>query len=346
MTEEQQKVEQRQEAEPKVHLRGVEKAAILFLCLEEERGSRLMQELDEGEIQQITRAMATLGTIPAAAVEGVIREFSDTVSGGAGVIGSYDAAQRLLAGFLPPSKVEEIMSEIRHPDSGRSIWEGFSALNEQVIVANLRGEHDQTIAAVLSKVKPDVAARVLPLFGDERMVDIANRMIGLDSLPKIVLEEIEAAIQEEILYAVQRKTGPDPHQRMADMFNRMDADIFEQLSDELSIRSPQEVESIKQKMFTFDDLVKLDVQSLQRIMRNCDANTLPMALRGAKKDVRDAFLQSLTRRAQESLEDDMKNMGAVRMRDVRDAQAAIIDVANELAQQNIIRLPRDDDEMI
>jgi flagellar motor switch protein FliG len=329
-----------------IHLLGVEKAAILFLCLQEDQGPELMQLLDESDIQSITKAMATLGTIPASSVEAVIRDFSSHMNGSAGVIGSYDAAQRLLAGFLPENKVKEIMSEIRHPDTGRSIWEAFSGLNEQVIAAYLRGEHDQTIAAVMSKVKPEVAARVLPMFGDERMVEIADRMIGLDSLPQIVLDEIEAGIQEEILSAATRKSGPDPHQRMADMFNRMDGDTFEKLADELSSRAPQELDSIKEKMFTFDDLVKLDIQSLQRLMRNCEGNTLPLALRGAKKEVRDAFVQSLTRRAQETLDDQMKTMGAVRMRDVRDAQAAIIDIANDLAQQNIIRLPKDDDEMI
>lgn len=329
-----------------IQLRGVEKAAILFLCLREERGSELMQQLNESEIQQISKAMATLGTIPAHAVEGVIREFSDHVSGGAGVIGSLDAAQRMLSNFLPESKVAEILSEIRQPDSGRSIWENFSSVNEQVISSYLKGEHDQTIAAALSKVKPDVAARVLPLFGEERMTDIATRMIGLDSLPQIVIDEIETSIQEDLLSAATRKSGPDPHQRMADMFNRMDTDLFDTLSEELEKRAPQALLSIKQKMFTFDDLVKLDTSSLQRLMRNCDSSTLPLALRGAKRPVRDAFLEALTQRAKDSLEEEMKMMGQIRVRDAREAQAAIIDIANDLAQQGIIRIPRDGDQMI
>jgi flagellar motor switch protein FliG len=327
-------------------LRGVEKAAVLFLCLQEERGSELMQRLDEREIHEITKAMATIGTIPASAVENVIREFSDQISGGAGVIGSFDVAQRLLSGFLPENKVSAIMSEIRHPDNGRSIWESFSALNEQIISTYLQGEHDQTIAAVLSKVKPDVSARVLPLFGEKRMAEIANRMIGLDGLPRHVQEELESAIENDFLTAATKKTRPDPDQFMADMFNRMDGDIFEKLSVDLEARSPQALASIKEKMFTFDNLVKLDTQSLQRLMRNCDNAILSLALRGAKKPVRDAFVGSLTARAKDTLEEEMKAMAKVRLRDVRKAQATIIDIANDLSQQNIILIPREGDEMI
>jgi flagellar motor switch protein FliG len=133
---------------------------------------------------------------------------------------------------------------------------------------------------------------------------------------------------------------------MADMFNRMDGDVFDRLSHDLEERDPVSLASIKEKMFTFDDLVKLDVQSLQRLMRNCEDKTMSLALRGAKKPVRDAFLAALTSRAKETLEEDMENMGAVRMRDVREAQASIIDTANDLAQQNVIRIPRDEDKMI
>ena len=331
-----------------IHLSGPEKAAIIFLCLQEDLGSDLMQHLEEAEIQAITRAMATLGTIPSEAVEMVITEFTTNVAGGVagGVVGNLDSARRLLSGFMSQGKVDEIMAHIEAPDAGQSIWESFSALNEQTIVTHLRGEHDQTIAAVLSKVRPDVAARVLPHFGEDRMVEIARRMIGLDSLPRVLIEEIETAIKDEVLSSAARRTGPDPLQRMADMFNRMDPDDFDRLSNHLEQHDPVALAAIREKMFTFDDLVKLDVPSLQRIVRGCDGKTLPLALRGAKKNVRSAFMNAMTQRAREALDEEMKTMGSVRMRDVREAQGKVIDVANELAQQNIIRIPLDDDEMV
>lgn len=329
-----------------ITLRGPEKAAVLLLCLEEEKGSSLMRDLSEDEVQILTQSMATLGTIPAPAVEAVIREFTEAIAGGGGVMGSPDAARRLLSSFLDESRVAEIMDDISSPNSGRSIWENFGALNEQVIANYLTGEHDQMVAAVMSKVRPDVAARVLPLFGQERMTEIILRMFRIDTLPRHTLEDIEEAVATEFLPAATRKSGPDSQQRMADILNKMDTTIFDPLSRDLESRSPDEFAAIKAKMFTFDDLARLDKASLQRVMRSVDSRTLPISLRGAKKPVRDAFMDALTQRAREMLQEEMEGMGPVRSRDVREAQTAIIDIANDLARQDVIRLPSDDEQMI
>ncbi|MFD2739544.1 flagellar motor switch protein FliG [Sulfitobacter aestuarii] len=329
-----------------IQLRGVEKAAVLFLCMGEERGSEMMKMMSTSEIQAVVHAMSTLGTIPASTVESVIREFSENVSGAAGVQGSIDIAERMLSGFMPDEKISEIMSDLRSPSGSRNVWEDFSTLNEQSIANWLSGEHDQTVAAILTQIKPDVAARVLPLFGDERMAEISVRMIGLKALPRHVLEDLEKIIQSEILTAGMRKSDPDSRQRMAELFNKMDGQVFERLSENLLDRTPQEFAQIKQKMFTFDDLIRLEPAALQRIIRMAEGNVLALALRGAKKDVRDAILAGLTQRMQEMLKTEMRELGTVRARETREAQTKLIDIANELVQQEIIRLPSDEDELL
>lgn len=329
-----------------VHLRGVEKAAVLFLCIGEERGSALMRQLDEVEIQRITQAMSTLGTIPASVVEDVMREFSMGIGGGSGVVGSFEIAERMLAGFLPKDKVSEIMQDIRGPISGRNVWETFATLNEQMIHAYLSGETNQTAAAILSRVKPDVAARVLPLFPREQMTDIIQRMISLAPLPRYVLDLLEETLEKDFLRAATRRSGPDPHQRIADMFNKLDGNIFDEISDELAASDPQAFAAIKQKMFTFDDLARLDQNSLSRLIRSAEGSTVPLALRGAKKAIRDRFIEALTVRAREMLLEEMAALGPVRARDAREAQDKLIDIANDLARQNIIRLPSADDQIL
>lgn len=329
-----------------VQLRGVEKAAVLFLCIGEERGSALMRQLDEVEIQRITQAMSTLGTIPASVVEDVMREFSMGIGGGSGVVGSFEIAERMLAGFLPKDKVSEIMQDIRGPISGRNVWETFATLNEQMIHAYLSGENNQTAAAILSRVKPDVAARVLPLFPRDQMTDIIQRMISLAPLPRYVLDLLEETLEKDFLRAATRRSGPDPHQRIADMFNKLDGNIFDEISDELAASDPQAFAAIKQKMFTFDDLARLDQNSLSRLIRSAEGSTVPLALRGAKKAIRDRFIEALTVRAREMLLEEMAALGPVRARDAREAQDKLIDIANDLARQNIIRLPSADDQIL
>jgi len=329
-----------------VSLRGVENAAVLFLCIGEERGSALMSQLDEAEIHQITQAMSILGTIPASVVEEVIIEFSAGVAGGSGVVGSYEVAERMLAGFLPKEKVSEIMADLRAPVSGRNVWETFGTLNEQMIHTYLSTEVDQTVAAVLSRLKPDVAARVLPLFPRARMTDIISRMISLETLPRHALEILEETLERDFLRAVTRRSGPDPHQRIADMFNKLDTDMFEEIAPELAAASPQAFASIKQKMFTFDDLARLDQNSLSRLIRSAEASVVPLALRGARKGIRDRFIEALTIRGREMLLEEMAALGPVRARDAREAQDKLIDLANDLARQGIIRLPSEDDQLL
>lgn len=327
-----------------IRLRGIEKAAILFICLGEGKGSELMRQLTTPEIQALVSAMSTLGTIPAATVETVLAEFSENVSS-AGVQGSIEMAERLLLNFMSDEQVAEIMGEVKGPAS-RNVWEAFSTLNEQTIATWLRGEHDQTIAAILTRVKPDVAARVVPLFGPDRMADIITRMIRIDMLPRHVTETLETVVRNELLAAASRKTNHDSKQRMADLFNKMDGSVFEKLSEELEVRAPAEFAAIKQKMFTFDDLIRLDANALQRIIRMADGKTLALALRGAKKSVRDGMMETLTQRMQDMLRAEMQDMGPVRARDTREAQSALIDIAHELARQEIIRLPTQEDELL
>lgn len=329
-------------------LSGIEKTAILVLCLqgEEGRGQKLLSMLSEDEVQQVVRAIVTLGTVPAAAVEKVIEEFIETMSNGAGVIGSAEEAKRMLAGLLPPDRIDDLLDEMRGPRNTRNIWEGFNALSEQTIADYLREEHSQTIAAIMSKIKPDVAARTIPLFGRERMVDISLRMMKINALPRHVLDAIEETVQADFLPSATRKGGQDVPQRMADIYNKMDASVFEDLSEELSKASPEEFDEIKKRMFTFDDLIRLDRNSLSRLIRNCDAAQLTLALRGVKKPVREAFLETLTQRARENVQAEMEAVPQVPLKEARRAQAEIIDMAMDLALQGQIRLPTSDDEFV
>jgi flagellar motor switch protein FliG len=325
-------------------LTGPEKAAILFLCLGEEHGSELMKRLDEFDIHAITRAITGLGTIPQIQVEEVINEFLSSASSGSTVVGSMEMAASMLRGFLPDGRVGEIMGEIQGPLLGRNIWDHFTSLDAQVIAGFIKGEHDQTIAAILTKVKPDTAAKVLPLLGQARMVEVTERMIAIDQVPRHALAQIEETLSQEFLAAASRSAAPDTQQRMADLFNKLDSNLFEEVSHELEQRVPDAFSAIKAKMFTFDDLMRLDLGSLAKVMRTVEGQTLPLALRGAKKEVRDYFLQALPQRSRDMLIEEMNAMGPVRGREVQNAQAQLIDGALELAEEEVIRLPMDDDD--
>lgn len=330
-------------------LKGVDKAAILLMCLGNERGTSLMGKLDESEIFFATRALAGLGTVHANVVEDVITEFIEGMSSGSGMVGNYSAAEKLLSGLYDGDKVKEMMADVRGPLEGKNTWEQFSAMNEDTVANYLRSENPQTVAAILTVVKPEMTAKVLPLLGTDLMEDVVKRMIKIESVPRPVLTTIENTLQKEFITSAARRTGTDPTQRMADVFNKLDPEIFESLGEHLNSKMPEDLERIKQKMFTFEDLRRLDGQSLARVMRAVsDGNTLAVALKGTKPELRDYFLSTMPERSKKMLMEEIKALGSVRKREAQDAQGEMVDAAMELAAEGAIVLPAadEDDELL
>lgn len=327
-------------------LSGAEKSAILFLCLGEEHGGALMQQLDVVEIRKITRAISAMGEVHAEVVEEVMREFGQKVANYGGITGSVEAARGLLKGFLPEDRVSEILEEIEISSTG-DLWGDLSELDEKMLAEFLRKEHNQTVAVILSRVRADAAAKVLPLLGQDRAADLVERMIAMEELPAEAVRSIEESLRREVLAKAGRNAGAETEKQLVMVFNKLDAKVFEGLSRELEKKIPDKFRTIKQKMFVFDDLIDLKPALLARVMREVTGKTLPMALRGAQKELREHFLSSVPARSRDMLSEEMKSMGPVRSRDVKQAQSELVEAALRLAQEGEIELPNsDEDDMI
>jgi len=326
-------------------LTGPTKAAITFLCLGEQAGSELMQKLGTHQIERITSAMSRLGPIPSEVVEMVLGEFTQKVISGTGsVVGSISTAESMLRKFMSEEEVTELLQGLKNTERENAMWKGFGSLDETVIANYLKGEHDQTAAAILNNVDTAVAAKVLPLMGPERMREIAERMIAMEAVPLHMMQQIEETLKHDILSNAMHTNSVETHQRMADLFNQLDVQAFEELSVELDKRIPDAFQAIKQRMFVFDDLFRLPMQDLAQVMRGLDGATLPLAMRGAKKEQRDHLMECLPQRSRQMLMDEMAATGPVRGRDVREAQAAMVEYAKGLADEGVIELPSNSDE--
>lgn len=327
-------------------LSGAEKSAILFLCLGEERGGALMQQLDVGEIRKITRAISAMGEVAAEVVEEVMREFGEKMSSYGGITGSVEAARGLLKGFLPEDRVAEILGEIEDSATG-NLWGDLSQLDEKILADFLRQEHNQTVAVILSRIKADAAAKVLPLLGQERAVDLIERMVAMEALPAEALRGIEESLRRDVLAKAGRNAEAETEKQLVMVFNKLDSNVFEGLSRELEKKIPEKFRAIKQKMFIFTDLIELKPNALAKVMREVTGKTLPLALRGAEKELRDHFLSSLPARSRDMLEEEMRAMGPVRTRDVKQAQSELVEAAIRLARDGEIELPGgEDDDLI
>lgn len=330
-----------------MNLSGAEKVAILILCLGEERGSEMMKRLDEKEIQLITRAISDIGSVHADVAEQVISEFASSVTEREG--DTSETAKKMLMSFLPEDKVASIMEDIGSSSREGEFWQELGSVDEKSIAEYLALEQNQTIAVVASNLPSDVAARVLPHLGQERMLEVIERMLQIEEVPDHLLQQIEEALRTDVLANSEDASERVAAQRMADVFNKFDEAVFETIATHLNERTPEEFGRIRDHMFTFSDLIKIEGQDLARVMRGVSGNTVPLALKGTKDELREHFLSALPGRSRDMLVEEMDNMGAVRVRDVRAAQNELVACAKQLIDQDVIKLPvdgEDEDEYI
>jgi flagellar motor switch protein FliG len=323
-------------------LSGPKRAAILMLALGEQYGGKVWALLDDDEVRELSMVMSTLGT-----VEDLLLEFVSRMSASGALMGTFDGTERLLQLYLPAERVTGIMDEIRGP-AGRNMWEKLSNVQEEVLANYLKNEYPQTIAVVLSKLKPEHAARVLAILPEDMALDVVNRMLAMEAVQKEVIERVEQTLRTEFMSNLSQTRRRDAHEVMAEIFNNFDRQTETRFITSLEEDNRESAERIKALMFTFDDLVKLDAGSAQTLMRHVDKDKLGIALKSANEDVRGFFLGNMSSRAGKMLLDDMAALGPVRLRDVDEAQALLVNLAKDLAAKGEIMLTKNraDDELV
>src|SRR6266436_4869158 len=284
---------------------GPKRAAVLMLALGEQYGGKVWSLLDDDEVRELSMVMSTLGTVEADVVEDLLLEFVSRMSASGALMGTFDGTESLLKQYLPPERVNGIMDEIRGP-AGRNMWEKLSNVQEGVLANYLKNEYPQTIAVVLSKLRPEHAARVLGILPEELALDVVNRMLKMEAVQKEVIERVEQTLRTEFMSNLSQTRRRDAHEVMAEIFNGFDRQTETRFMTALEEANRESAERIKNLMFTFDDLVKLDNGSAQTLMRNIDKEKLAIALKGANETVRAFFLQNMSSRAAKMLADDMQ----------------------------------------
>ena len=339
-------VARKQSVDDARRLTGPEKAAVILLALGEDH-TRLWEGLDEDEIKEISQAMASLGTVQANVVEDLMIEFVSGVGGAGSIMGSFEQTQRLLASFMPAEKVEGLMEEIRGP-AGRTMWDKLGNVNEVVLANYLKNEYPQTVAVVLSKIKAEHASRVLTALPEDFALECVQRMLRMEPVQREILDKIEQTLRTEFMSNLARTSKRDSHEMMAEIFNNFDRQTESRFVTALEERNRESAERIRALMFVFEDLSKLDPGGIQTLLRAVEKDQLALAMKGASDSLRELFFSNMSERAAKIMREDMESMGPVRLKDVDNAQMAMVQVAKDLAAKGEIMIAGQggDDELI
>src|SRR6202012_105274 len=284
-------------------LTGPQKAAIMMLSLGEEQAGKLLALMEDDEIRELSQMMANLGSVSSNVVERLFVDFADAISNTGSLVGTYESTERLLLKGLDKERVALIMEEIRGP-AGRTMWDKLGNVHEQVLANYLKNEYPQTVAVVLSKIKADHASRVLGLLPEGFAMEVVMRMLHMEAVQKDVLESIEKTLLTEFMSNLARPARRDSHEMMAEIFNNLDRNTESRFLPALEERNRESAEKIKQLMFTFEDLIRLDATGAQTRLRQGEKEKLAAGLRGAPEPIRDLFFQNMSERAGKMLKDD------------------------------------------
>ena len=312
------------------NLTGPQKAAIFMLAVGEGHAATLFDMMDDEEIRELSQTMAALGSVGSSVVERLFVEFADQLSTAGSLVGSFDSTERLLHKTLSKDRVDQIMEEIRGP-AGRTMWDKLGNVNEAVLANYLKNEYPQTVAVVLSKIRPDHASRVLGMLPENFAMEVIMRMLRMETVQKDILDHVEKTLRTEFMTNLARTARRDSHEMMADIFNNLDRNTENRFMTALEERNRESAERIKQLMFTFDDLSRVDAAGIQTLLRQVEKDQLAVALKGASDAVKELFFTNMSERAGKMMREDMEAMGAVRLKEVDEAQANIVATAKALA---------------
>jgi flagellar motor switch protein FliG len=321
---------------------GVQKASILLMTIDEDVASKVFSMMTEDEIRDISHSMSGLGKVDQGEVESLIKEFSEEISGGKNIIGDINNAHKILSKALGADKVASILGDISSP-MGKDTWDKLNNVSEELLASYLKNEHPQTVALILSKIRTSHASKVLSIMPEEFTFEVIRRMINLEPVKREVLSDIEKILQMEFMANLSTKKESDGFELMAEIFNNFDRATESKFFDLLDKKEPALSEKIRELMFTFEDLLKIDGAGVQVILRNADKEKLPIALKGASEEIKDLFFKNMSERAVKILKEEIESLGPVRISDVDEAQMSIVNTAKKLADSGEITIPEGDE---
>src|ERR1041385_5483467 len=326
-------------------LTGIQKAAILLVSVGDQVSAELLKRLSDDEVQAVTAAIASLPPISREQAEAVLEEFrsSTQLSGGHGGV---DFAKRILTSAFGAEGSKKHVERLpkaagRSSDAGQRLQK----LDPQLLARFVESEHTQTIALVLAHLSAGQSAAVLRSMPADLRAEVTIRLAGLDQISPVVMNKISTVISRKLqtLGEVKRESSGGLR-AVAEIFNQLDGELSNEILAQVGERDAGLVESIRQKMFVFDDLMMIDANGIKELLGRADRRQLTVALKGSSDELRKHLLQGMSQRGAAMLLEDMEALGPVKIKEVEGAQQMLIALLRQLEREGVVSLKGGGDE--
>ncbi len=316
----------------------VEKAAVLLLALGEDISIEIFKKMTESEVRKISQAMSRLGRIEQKVVDQIMQEFHTILSEDKKfVTGGSELTKNIIGKALGHDKANEIASK-----TGLARIEAVELVEPQTLASLIRNEHPQTIAIILAHGKPKTSSLILKHLPESIRTDLLIRVANLDAVSDEMIEEVDHHLRQEILKLGNRSLKRGGAEFVAEMLGQLGKDSGDKAIDAIEERDAELADKIRDLMFTFEDLSKIDNRGIQELLKHTNANQLMIALKAGSEAVRLTFLNNLSARARKLLEEDMAALPPIRKSDAETAQRAIVQLASKLYEEGKISINSDE----
>lgn len=324
-------------------LSSPEKAAAVLLAMGRGVAGRLLKYFTQAELQAIIQSAQTLRSVPPQELVGLVNEFEDLFTEGAGLMDNAKAIEGILEEGLTPDEVDGLLGRrATFQALETSIWDQLENADPSFIAKYLLSEHPQTIAYILTMIPSSAGAKVLMQMPESRRADILNRTVNLKDVSPKAAQVIENRVME-IIRELDSERNSVGSVKVADLMNQLDKTEVETLLDSLEALSRDAATKVRPKIFLFEDLLIMPQRSRVQLFNDISADVITMALRDTAMDLREAVLSSIGARQRRMIEADLGAAGAgVNARAIAVARRSIAQEAIRLAVNGQIQLKEAD----
>ncbi|MGD9969207.1 MAG: flagellar motor switch protein FliG [Sulfuricurvum sp.] len=316
-----------------------EKVAILLIQLGEDATATIFSRMNIDAITEISKHIANNRAVEKSIGAAVLEEFYAIIQSNQYLnTGGLDYAREILYKALGPEEAKKILERLSKSMQNTQNFAYLSKIKPQQLADFIMNEHPQTIALILAHMDPSAAAETLYIFSDDLRAEVAMRMAKLGDISPSIIKRVSAVLESKLEALATYKVEVGGPRAVADIFNRLGAKAskatlsqIEQIDQELS-------SSIKEMMFTFEDIVDLDGNSVREILKSVDKNDLMLALKSSADELKEKFYANMSQRAKDAFIEEMQFLGAVKVKEVEGAQRKIVDAVQALAEQGVLQL--------
>ena len=318
-------------------LSGPEKAAVFLLSLGESEASQIFKKLTDMEIKKIAAVMAQFDKVAPEVADAIAEEFVGRVENKDSLNVRGDNFFKSVVGTAFDKKdADKIFRFLEGEEEGRP-FQWSHDVDAGVIKEQIAGEHPQTIAMILAHLPAEKAAEVLSALPEDKKGDIAIRIVKLGQVPMEVIREVDKTLRMELSQVKSSNTEIGGVDAVVDILNSLDRASEDIIMETIEEDHNEMANEIREKMFVFEDLAKVDDRGMREILKKVENQQLALAMKTATEEMKQKILGNLSQRAAEMLMEDLEVMGPVRLAEVEEAQQAIIRAAKELeAEGNIV----------